>query len=98
VQFWDDRHMDNGWGVAMMFGILGIWLLVAIVLVWVIRSAMTPNAVSPGPPSAESAALTAGGATTSAERILAERMARGEIDPDEYQTRMQALASGSRRP
>lgn len=82
----------------MMFGILGIWLLVAIALVWVIRSAMTPNAVPSGPPSTESAAPTAGGVTMSAERILAERLARGEIDPDEYGTRMQALAAGSRRP
>jgi len=98
VQYWDERHMDNGWGVAMMFGILGIWLLVAIALVWVIRSTMTPNAVPPGHPSAESAPPTAGGVTTSAERILAERLARGEIDPDEYGTRMQALASGPRRP
>ena len=96
MQYWDDRHMDNGWEVAMMFGMLGIWLLVAIAIVWIIRSTMTPKAVPPS--SAESAAPAAGADTMSAERILAERMARGEIDPDEYGIRMQALASSVRRP
>lgn len=89
---WDDSHMDGGWEVAMMFGMLGIWLLVALVLVWFVRSTM-PHAGTAGPASAEPAAPAA--VTANAERILADRLARGEIDPDEYAARMQALASGS---
>jgi putative membrane protein len=36
----------------------------------------------------EDRALAAGG---TAEQILAERLARGEIDPDEYRVRLSAL-------
>lgn len=94
MQRWDDRHMDGGWEVAMVFGMLGTWLLVALALWWVIRSSTTPKTGPTLPPSGEAEARV----TVSAERILAERLARGEIDPDEYGTRMQALASGSTQP
>jgi len=36
--YWDDGHMDEGWGIAMMLGMLGIWALVALAVVWVVRS------------------------------------------------------------
>ncbi|MFJ9770590.1 hypothetical protein ACIRVF_05035 [Kitasatospora sp. NPDC101157] len=32
---------------------------------------------------------------TSAQRLLAERLARGEIDPDEYRTRLDTLRGGN---
>ncbi|MER7756792.1 SHOCT domain-containing protein [Kitasatospora sp. NPDC097643] len=32
------------------------------------------------------------------EQLLAERLARGEIDPDEYRSRLEALRSGAAPP
>ena len=82
----DDGHMDDGWGIAMMLGMVGFWVLLiaAIVLgtVWAIRTARTPAAGS-----------VDGVAMRSPEQILAERLARGDIDPEEYQTRLAALAA-----
>lgn len=62
------------WGWALMtFGMVAFWGLVAWVFVTLVR---------PGDRS------TGGGAASSAEQILAERYARGEIDADEYHRRL----------
>jgi len=83
---WDDGHVDDGWGIAMMLGMLGFWVLLAAAvvlgIVWAIRSTGTPAAGSAD-----------GLAMRSPEQILAERLARGDIDPEEYQTRLAALAA-----
>ena len=94
---WDDGHMDEGWGAVMMLGMLGIWvtLIAAIVfaVIWAVRSTRTPwvgSSVQPG-----GAAPGAGVVTGGAEQLLAERLARGEIDTEEYRTRLDALTSRS---
>lgn len=93
--YWDDGHMDNGWGIAMMLGMLGFWLLltaaIVVAIVWSVRSTRTFQVAAPVPP----ASAAGSGVTASAEQILAERLARGEIDPEEYQTRMDALRARS---
>lgn len=86
----DDGHMDDGWSAAMVVGMAGLWILIAAVvvvaLVWAVRSggatrAGGPPAPPPGPR----------GPTGSAQQILAERLARGEIDTREYRERLAAL-------
>ncbi len=74
-------HMSGfGWGM-MGFGWI-VGLVVVGVLVWAIVQA-TPRRVDAAPASA----------TRSAETILADRFARGEIDADEYRRRLDALRS-----
>jgi putative membrane protein len=90
--YWDNGHMDDGWGIVMMVGMLSIWALVAVGVVWIVRSTRTPGVTSTVP-SGASTATASGSVTASAEQILAERLARGDIDPEEYQTRLDALTS-----
>jgi putative membrane protein len=94
---WDDGHMDNGWGIVMMLGMLGIWALVAVAIVWIIRTTRAPSATTAMPPVPATGLTGAGGATVSAEQILAERLARGDIDPEEYRARLEALTSRGTR-
>lgn len=83
---WDNGHMDDGWGILMMLAMVVIWALVAVAIVWIVRSTRTPT-VSPGvPPGVDPGRGSAG-------QILAERLARGEIDPEEYRSRIEALRS-----
>ena len=89
MRYWDDGHMDNGWGIVMMLGMLGLWALVAVAIVWIIRSTRAP-VVTPAMQPGGAAGISA---TGSAEQILAERLARGDIDVEEYQTRLEALTS-----
>jgi putative membrane protein len=86
---WGHGHMDSGWGIVMMLGMVGVWALVAIAIVWLVRATGTSGAARAAHPTSSSTAA-------SAERTLADRLAHGEIDIDEYQSRIDALAS--RRP
>jgi putative membrane protein len=89
---WDDGHMDSGWGFAMALGMLGVLvLLVAVVVVAVVWATRSSHAT--GTPAASPTAGTP--APGSAKQILDERLARGEIEPDEYRARLEALSSGS---
>jgi len=76
--------MDSDWGVVMVLGMVGIWVLVAAVIFLLVRESRgsVRSPVQGG----------AGSATSSAEQILAERLARGEIDPAEYRERLEALS------
>lgn len=81
--YYDDGHMGDGWGVFMVVTMLVILAVLAFALVWLVRSTRTPTL--PPPTSSPS------GTATGAEQILAERLARGEIDPEDYQARLAAL-------
>jgi putative membrane protein len=93
----NDGHMDDGWGLAMLFGMLGFGLLIALAVglavVWAARCTAA-RSQAPIEPQAGSTVRTV---TAGAEQILAERMARGEIDTEEYQARLEALRTGSRQ-
>lgn len=85
--YWDDGHMDGGWGIVMVLGMVAIWLTLVAALVlavlWVARGAGSGSSTAPrgtGPDGA-------------AEQILAERLARGEIDVEDYRARLAALAA-----
>lgn len=77
---WDYGYMGSGWGVVMVLGMLLFWVLVALAVVWLVRTTGRPQLPSePRPGSA------------TAEQILAERLARGEIEPEDYRARLAAI-------
>jgi len=97
MTYWDNGRMDYGWGIVMMLGMLGIWVLVTVAVVWIFRSSTTPTATPATPPGSATGLSAADRVTGGAEQILAERLARGEIDPEEYRTRLEALTSRGTR-
>ena len=88
---WYDWGHMSGWGwVATTLGGL-LFLAVLGLLAWlVVRAVQRPGDGSARPPR------TAGQDT--AERLLADRFARGEIDEDEYRRRLATLRSASTVP
>lgn len=82
--WWDGGAGWAGW-LAMTGSVLLFWALVAWVLVAVVRRAGGGGAATGG----GDAASGAGRAT--AEEILAERYARGELDDEEYRRRREVL-------
>jgi putative membrane protein len=75
------RHMDGWdggwmwlWGISMM-------VLFSVLIVWLLRSNITPSGQ----------ALRLPEPTDGARTILAERFAKGELSTDEYQERVEAL-------
>ncbi|WP_199824921.1 SHOCT domain-containing protein [Streptomyces maremycinicus] len=87
MMFWYDRDM-SGWGwFGMSLGMIVFWGLIITVFVLLFRALSRPapggsGEVTPSPPT-----------PPSAEQLLAERFARGEIDEEEYQRRLGVLHS-----
>ena len=75
-----DNHMGGGWWWVMGVGWL-IFLLVLVVLGFLLVRNLAQPRRDEGPPPQRS----------TAEDLLAERLARGEIDEDEYRRRRAAL-------
>jgi putative membrane protein len=72
----------SGWGwLLMTLGMLGFWALVAVLALTLLRR--------PGPPHQQP--LPDQQPRPGAEEILAQRLARGELDPEEYRQRLQTL-------
>lgn len=76
-------HGDwNGWAwLAMTVSMVAFWGLLIWGVLSVVRSAGGGSAVSTGPPDPE--------------QILRERFARGEIDADEFEQRLEVLRRGT---
>lgn len=74
----------GGWWVFMGLMMLAFWVLVAAVLVWLARRSGwgSPGGMPPAAPPPE--------------EVLAQRLARGELDVEEYERRLEAL--GRHRP
>lgn len=85
MHYWNSG-MDGAWGFVMVSGMLAFWALAVVAIIWAIRSARYSTAIG-----ARAQQPGAG----DAERILAGRLARGEIDPDEYRTTLAVLRSRS---
>jgi putative membrane protein len=79
----------RGWGwLLMTLGMLGFWALVAVLTLALLRR--------PGPPDHQRQPDQQ--PRPGPEEILAERLARGELDPDEYRQRLQTLQETTNRP
>lgn len=76
MTYWDGNHMNGTWGIVAMLSMMAFWLLLAVTVIWFLRSGSRSTP-----------------ATDSATEILARRLARGEIDSEEYKTRLSALSS-----
>ena len=78
----------SGWGwLLMTLGMLGFWALVAVLALALLRRPGQPDQQrQPSQPP-----------WPGAEEILAERLARGEIDADEYRQRLQTLQETTSR-
>jgi len=89
--YWYGEHM-SGWGYGLgIITMILFWGLLIVAVVAAIRyldrgrregSAPEPPAPASQPPSAE--------------QLLAQRFARGEIDADEYRQRLETLRAGER--
>ena len=78
----------GGWGwLLMTLGMLGFWALVAVVAVALLRRPGQPD--QQPPPDQQP--------RPGAEEILAQRLAHGEIDPNEYRQRLQTLQETTNR-
>ena len=77
MMYWNDGHM-SGWGYGFMgVGMALFWGLLIFGIVVLLRYTGGGRGQPPAPDSAE--------------RILAERFARGEIDEQEYRQRLDVL-------
>ena len=85
MPYWENGHMDAGWGVAMGLGMLGVWVLIGLIIVWALRSSRAH--------AASVMERVAGSAPPTPQQILAERLAHGDIDPDDYRSRLAALSA-----
>jgi putative membrane protein len=79
----------SGWGwLLMTLGILGFWAPVAVLALALLRHLGRPDQQrQPGQQP-----------RPGPEDVLAERLARGEIDPEEYRQRLQTLQETTSRP
>jgi putative membrane protein len=82
MMFWYD-HNVSGWGwFAMSTGMILFWALIITIAVLLFRALNHPQERTHTP------------AAPSPEDILRERLARGEIDEDDYRRRLNALHAG----
>jgi putative membrane protein len=78
----------SGWGwLLMTLGMLGFWALVAVLALALLRRPGQPHQ-QPQPDQQP---------RPGAEEILAERLARSELDPDEYRQRLETLQETTNR-
>ena len=77
-------HGGWGWGgwLVMSVGMIAFWALVIWAVIALARSAASASPTAPRTP----------------QEILAERLATGEIDEDEYRRRLEALQSNGTKP
>ncbi|MCK2215253.1 SHOCT domain-containing protein [Actinomadura sp. ATCC 31491] len=77
MMWWGYDHM-TGWGYALMgLTTVAFWALVITAIVLAVRAARRATGPLSPPPAAE--------------ELLAQRYARGEIDTEEYHTRLDTL-------
>ncbi|MFG2234472.1 SHOCT domain-containing protein [Streptomyces sp. NPDC048723] len=86
MMFWYD-HDISGWGwFAMSASMILFWALIIIVAVLFFRALARPQEHTHVP------------AAPTPEQVLAVRLARGEIDEDDYRRRLGALRQGGPDP
>ena len=85
-----DGRWGDGWGSGAGWWMALMMIVVVAAAVWVIVTFARRNGAPPHP-SAIASPLAAPRPTP--QEILAERLAHGEIEPDEYSKRLAALAA-----
>jgi uncharacterized membrane protein len=78
--------MNDGWGAQHIIGMV-LMALFVVSVIWLIVSFARRNGIA----ASAAAPAAAVSATKTAEQILAERLATGEIDPADYKARLDAL-------
>jgi hypothetical protein len=78
--------------------LLAVVVGLAILGTWLIIGRRTAVPAAPVAPAAPLAAPVAVSPTANAEAILAERLARSEISPDEYRAALAAMRESSAGP
>jgi len=73
-------HWDDGWGWGVWLMMMGFMVVFWGLIAWVVVTLVREQSRTRHPPQSRSA-----------QEILAERFARGEIDEDEYARRRDAL-------
>ncbi|MFJ9608412.1 SHOCT domain-containing protein [Kitasatospora sp. NPDC101176] len=94
MMYWNDHGM-NGWGIGLMtVSMLLFWALLAVGVVALVRyvGRTTQHHPTAPPPTGATDRPTPDRPTP--EQVLAERLARGEIDHDEYRQRLGVLRGG----
>ena len=87
---WNDgMGYGNWWWIPMMIMMIAFWGGLVWIGVTLLNRNRTPHLQAPAAPTA---ALK-----PSAQEILAERLARGEIEPDDYRQRLETLQRPSDR-
>jgi putative membrane protein len=85
AQRWDwDGHMGGGWWILMGIGMLLVWVLIILAIVWLVRSLIAGRPADMAPSAGETTPL----------EILDRRLAEGSISLEEYDERRRVL-SGS---
>ncbi|WP_280460357.1 SHOCT domain-containing protein [Nocardia carnea] len=84
--YWNGHGM-NGWGFVLMIMVtVLLTALIAVAVFAIVRTVVTaPTSAGTAPQSR----------ATTAEQLLAERFARGEIDDDEFRRRLHTLHTGA---
>ena len=91
MMYWYGNGMGWAWGWGLMT--FAFWVLVVVAVVLAVRHFSRSGGRPPsGPPSS---GPPPGASAHSAEQVLAERYARGEIDDEEYQRRLATLRGGA---
>ncbi|SHL45562.1 MULTISPECIES: SHOCT domain-containing protein [Streptomyces] len=101
--FWYGHHGGAGWGwLAATVGMVLFWALVITVGILLFRALVRPGPSGGGGPGRRYPGWhhegPPPGASPTAEQILAERYARGEIEDEEYQRRLAVLRSSPGGP
>jgi putative membrane protein len=88
---WNDG-MGNGnwWWIPMMIMMVAFWGGLIWIGVTLLKRNHTPHLHAPTGPYVEPSTVATPSKPTALE-ILAERLARGEIEPDDYRQRVEAL-------
>ena len=89
--YWNDGMGNGNWGwVAMMIMMVAFWGGLIWIGVTLLKRNHTPQIHSPQIHSPGALPVAVPPKSTPQE-ILAERLARGEIEPDDYRQRIEAL-------
>jgi putative membrane protein len=81
MMYFDNGHSGTGWGIAMMLMVLVFLVLLAMLVIAVFRGYHDHGVQNEG----------TGQDPNGARHILDERLARGDIDTEEYGSRLDAL-------